>query len=173
MKDLFAQTGWATILLAAVPTALITICVVVVALAARRPATRRHCLAVITHLTRVRQRPAELSMISTDSASATIAQDRRLSALGTLEQALDGRDARPLHEVVADNLREVWKNGGKKRDDKPGLKPSAFWIRDGFVATAAEDAHGPALPRLIQSKGLQLRLYLLMLFEAQCRHEAG
>jgi len=55
MKDLFAQTGWATILLAAVPTALITICVVVVALAAlaaRRPATRRHCLAVITHLTR-------------------------------------------------------------------------------------------------------------------------
>lgn len=55
MKDLFAQTGWATILVAAVPTALITICVVVVALAAlaaRRPATRRHCLAVIAHLTR-------------------------------------------------------------------------------------------------------------------------
>jgi hypothetical protein len=55
MKDLFAQTGWATILLAVVPTALVTICVVVVALAAlaaRRPATRRHCLAVITHLTR-------------------------------------------------------------------------------------------------------------------------
>ena len=55
MKDLIAQTGWATILLAAIPTALITICVVVVALAAltaRRPATRRHCLAVITHLTR-------------------------------------------------------------------------------------------------------------------------
>jgi hypothetical protein len=112
-------------------------------------------------------------MISTDSASATIARARRLSALGTLEQALDGRDARPLHEVVADNLRAVWKNGGKKRDDKPGLQPPAFRIRDGFVATEAEDAHGPALPRLIQSKGLQLRLYLLMLFEAQCRHEAG
>jgi hypothetical protein len=55
MNDLFAQTGWGTILVAVVPTALITICVVVVALAAltaRRPATRRHCLAVITHLTR-------------------------------------------------------------------------------------------------------------------------
>jgi hypothetical protein len=55
MKDLIAQTGWATILLAAVPIALVTICVVVVALAAltaRRPATRRHCLALITHLTR-------------------------------------------------------------------------------------------------------------------------
>lgn len=55
MTDLFAQTGWATILVAVVPTALITICVVVAALAAlaaRRPTTRRHCLAVITHLTR-------------------------------------------------------------------------------------------------------------------------
>ncbi|MFK3982393.1 hypothetical protein ACI2K4_18685 [Micromonospora sp. NPDC050397] len=55
MSDLFAQTGWATILVAVVPTALITVCVVVVALAAlaaRRPATRRHYLAVITHLTR-------------------------------------------------------------------------------------------------------------------------
>ncbi|MEU7906344.1 hypothetical protein [Actinoplanes sp. NPDC049118] len=55
MKDLFAHTGWATILVAVVPTALITICVVVVALAAlaaRRPATRRHYLAVLTHLTR-------------------------------------------------------------------------------------------------------------------------
>lgn len=41
------------------------------------------------------------------------------------------------------------------------------------MATPAEDAHGPALPRLIRSKGLQLRLYLLMVFEAQCRYEAG
>lgn len=46
-------------------------------------------------------------MISTDSDAATIAGARRLRALGTLEQALDGRDARPLHEVVADNLRAV------------------------------------------------------------------
>ncbi|MEU0081982.1 hypothetical protein ABZY58_29120 [Micromonospora tulbaghiae] len=110
--------------------------------------------------------------ISTDSASATIARRRRLHALDALEQAVDGRDARPLHEVVTDNLREVWKNGGRKRDDKPGLQPESILIRDAFVATTAEDAHGPALPRLVQSKGLQLRLYLLMLFDAQCRHTA-
>ena len=111
--------------------------------------------------------------ISTDSASATITRRRRLHALDALEQAVDGREARPLREVVTDNLREVWKNGGKKRDDKAGLQPAAFWVREGFVATTADDAHGPALPRLIQSKGLQLRLYLLMLFDAQCRHAAG
>lgn len=108
--------------------------------------------------------------ISTDSASATIARRRRLSALDALEQAVDGRDARPLHEVVTDNLRGVWKNGGRKHDDKPGLQPATIRIRDAFVATPATDAHGPALPRLVQSKGLQLRLYLLMLFDAQCRH---
>ncbi|MEU7906345.1 hypothetical protein [Actinoplanes sp. NPDC049118] len=108
--------------------------------------------------------------ISTDSAAATIARTRRLHALDALEQAVDGRDARPLHEVVADNLREVWRNGGKKHDDKAGLQPTAILVRDGFVATTAEDAHGPALHRLIQSKGLQLRLYLLLLFDAQCRH---
>ncbi|GAA1566096.1 hypothetical protein GCM10009827_104720 [Dactylosporangium maewongense] len=110
--------------------------------------------------------------ISTNSPSAMIARDRRLHALNALEQAVGGRDAWPLHEVVTDNLRHLWKNGGRKGDDNAGLQPSAIWIRNGFVWTTAEDAHKPALPRLIQSKGLQLRLYLLMIFDAQCRHEA-
>jgi hypothetical protein len=108
--------------------------------------------------------------ISTDSPSATIVRRRRLHALDALERTVDGRDARPLHEVVSDNLREVWRTGGRKRDDNPRLQPATIRIRDAFVATTAEDAHGPALPRLVQSKGLQLRLYLLMLFDAQCRH---
>lgn len=111
--------------------------------------------------------------ISTGSASASLTRDRRLQALRALERAVDGRDARPLQEVVGDNLRQLWKNGGKRGDDKPGLRPVRIWIRDEFVSTLAEDAHGSALPRLIQSKGLQLRLYLLMLFDAQCRHETG
>jgi hypothetical protein len=111
--------------------------------------------------------------ISTDSASAIVTRRRRLRALGVLEQAVDGRDARPLHEVITDNLRHVWKNGGRKGDDKPGLQPANIWIRNGFVWTTAEDAHDTPLRRLIQSKGLQLRLYLLMVFDAQCRHEAG
>lgn len=55
MSDLFAQMGWTAVLIAVVPSVLITVCVVVIALAAlgaRRPATRRHCLALIAHLTR-------------------------------------------------------------------------------------------------------------------------
>ncbi|MFK3982394.1 hypothetical protein ACI2K4_18690 [Micromonospora sp. NPDC050397] len=111
--------------------------------------------------------------ISTGSPSAAWTRERRLRVLGALEQAVDGREARHLQEVVTDNLRHLWRTGGKKGDDKPGRQPEEVWIRDGFVFTSAEDAHGPALPRLIQSKGLQLRLYLLMLFDAQCRHEAG
>ena len=110
--------------------------------------------------------------ISSSSLSAVSTRDRRLHALNALEHAVGGRDAQPLHEVVTENLRLLWRNGGKKGDDKPGLQPPSIWIRNAFVRTAAEDVHRPALARLIQSKGLQLRLYLLMLFDAQCRQES-
>jgi hypothetical protein len=33
-----------------------------------------------------------------------------------------------------------------------------------------DDAAGPVLPRLVNGKGLQLRLHLLLLFDAQCRY---
>jgi hypothetical protein len=47
-------SGWGALVLA-MPVATVTICVVLVALAAltaRRPATRRHCLRVLASLTR-------------------------------------------------------------------------------------------------------------------------
>ena len=53
MLELFDQLGWAIIVL--LPVVSITLCVVVVAVAAlvaRRPDTRRHCLTVLMHLTR-------------------------------------------------------------------------------------------------------------------------
>lgn len=49
----FDVGGW-TLAVLALPVGLVTVCVVLVALtalAARKPATRRHCLSVLTHLT--------------------------------------------------------------------------------------------------------------------------
>lgn len=53
MSGVIDHLGWGA-LIAVLPVAAVTTCVVLVALAAltaRRPATRRHCLSVITHLT--------------------------------------------------------------------------------------------------------------------------
>jgi hypothetical protein len=46
-------------------------------------------------------------------------------------------------------------------------------VRQPFIVGPPDAQPGPALSRLVRSKGLQLRLELLMLFDAQCRHEPG
>lgn len=54
MPHAFNHLGWSAVVAAALPAVVVTICVVLVALAtlaARTPATRRHCLSVIQHLT--------------------------------------------------------------------------------------------------------------------------
>ncbi|MET8907591.1 hypothetical protein [Micromonospora sp. NPDC004551] len=54
MPDLIDHLGWGVVVLA-VPMVTVTICVVLVALAAlaaRQPETRRHCLRVLGALTR-------------------------------------------------------------------------------------------------------------------------
>lgn len=54
MPELADHFGWSVAVLA-VPTVAVTICVVLIALgalAARQPATRRHCLSVLAALTR-------------------------------------------------------------------------------------------------------------------------
>lgn len=107
------------------------------------------------------------------SASAQLSRRRRLSAVDGLLSAVDDKEARDLHQVVADNLGKLWETGGRRNETRRGLRPKAILIRNGFVAAAATDVHGPVLARLVQSKGLQLRLYLLMLFDAQCRHNPG
>jgi hypothetical protein len=53
MSNLLDHLGWG-IIVVIVPVVTVTIClvlVVLVALGARRPATRRHCLRVMAHLT--------------------------------------------------------------------------------------------------------------------------
>ncbi|MEU9828545.1 hypothetical protein [Micromonospora chersina] len=56
MLGLDDQPGWvAAVLLVALPTAVVSLGVVLVAvlaLAARHPRTRRHCIDVLVHLTR-------------------------------------------------------------------------------------------------------------------------
>ena len=55
----------------------------------------------------------------------------------------------------------------------PDLRPDSIIVRQRFLVLPTDDPHGPVLPKLIQSRGLQLKLELLLLFDAQCRYEPG
>ena len=97
----------------------------------------------------------------------------RVAFTEALDLASDGAKARPLAEAVQDHLMAVWEHGGHIDVTEPGRRPERICIRPRFVVRPPNDRLGPALPRLIKSKGVQLRLELLMLFEAQCRHAPG
>ena len=52
MQNLIDQFGWGALLLLPVVTITISVAIIAVAtLLARRPATRRHCLQILAHLT--------------------------------------------------------------------------------------------------------------------------
>lgn len=61
-------------------------------------------------------------------------------------------------------LRDTW---------AAGLKPDDVVLRVGLVQLPGDAAGPAALVRLIQSRGIALRFYLLTLFEAQCRLRVG
>lgn len=97
----------------------------------------------------------------------------RIAQVKALISASDSHQARPLAEAVGDKLQNLWENGGRKGDTKPGLRPERIYLRPLFMQAGPTDDRGPVLPRLIKSRGLQLRLELLLLFDAQCRHKPG
>ncbi|WP_157528158.1 hypothetical protein [Nocardia sp. NRRL S-836] len=70
-------------------------------------------------------------------------------------------------------MSELWEFGGHRDRDEPGRRPEFIVVRGEFIGTRPDHPYGPALPRLIKSRGLQLRLLLLLLFDAQCRAEPG
>lgn len=84
-----------------------------------------------------------------------------------------GTGSGPLARLVQEKLSYLWESGGHRDAVAPGHRPDSIFIRLGYLATRPDHRYGPVLPRLIQSKGLQLRLHLLMLFDAQCRHGVG
>jgi hypothetical protein len=55
----------------------------------------------------------------------------------------------------------------------PGLQPDSIIVRPRFLVLPTDDPHGPVRPKLIQSRGLQLKLALRLLFDAQCRYRPG
>jgi hypothetical protein len=76
----------------------------------------------------------------------------------------------PLHEEVRQNLEHLWQYGGHRDGKTPGRRPEWISIRMPFLMQQPDTDHGPVLPRLVPTRGLPLRLELLMLFDAQCRY---
>ncbi|WP_430786975.1 hypothetical protein [Actinoplanes sp. G11-F43] len=82
----------------------------------------------------------------------------RVQLINGLRAAKDIGHGRFLSDVVQENLTRIWE--GSHRSEW-------IYIRSGFIS-GLDRPEGPLLPRLIQSKGLQLRLLLLMIFNEQC-----
>lgn len=103
------------------------------------------------------------------------ATERALAARLTRIQALRtaGGPRRPLAEQVQGELQRLWEHGGRSDETEPGLRSERILIRPGLIWVHPDDQRGPTLPRLVKSRGLQLRLLLLLLFDAQCREAAG
>jgi hypothetical protein len=55
-------------------------------------------------------------------------------------------------------MQQLWETGGRRGATAPGRRPDWIYIRPEFLVQLTEDARGPVLPRLVQSRGSQLRL---------------
>jgi hypothetical protein len=98
---------------------------------------------------------------------------RRIALVEDLRAAGEGVRARRLAPVVQEHLLHLWEHGGRRGATKPGRQPERILVRPEFMVGRPNADPGPAMSRLIRSKGLQLRLELLMLFDAQCRYGPG
>ena len=61
-------------------------------------------------------------------------------------------------------MSQVWQQDGAPR-------PPAIWLRPGFLVVPGDESGRRTAPmsRLISSKGVALRFYLLAVFDALCR----
>jgi hypothetical protein len=92
------------------------------------------------------------------------------------DETPSARRLRRLQELGRDNqitrvnaaLRQVWEQPGGPRPDQVRLRPS-FLLASG----AGSERRAAPMSRLITSRGIALRLYLLAIFEAQCRPGTG
>src|SRR6516225_9175274 len=70
------------------------------------------------------------------------------------------------HQMARVNaaLRQVWEQPG-------GPRPGWVRVRPSFIGVGGDgpELHASPMSRLINSRGIALRFYLLALFEAQCR----
>lgn len=98
----------------------------------------------------------------------TVDQQAQAGRIRQVEKLRDAGNG-GLAPAVRTRLEELWEHGV----DGVGQSPERIYIRSPFVIRERSGDPEPVLPRLIQSRGLQLRLELLMLFDAQCRHAPG
>ena len=86
------------------------------------------------------------------------------------EESQPARRLRRLRELssqmsrVNEAVRQVW-------DQPDGSRPAMIRIRPGFLVArgAGDERRGAPMSNLLNSRGIALRLYLLALYEAQCR----
>ena len=92
------------------------------------------------------------------------------------DETASARRWRRLQELGRDNqikqanaaLRQVWEKPGGPRPDRVRLRPSFL-----FAGGAGPGRRAAPMSRLITSRGIALRFYLLAIFEAQCRPGTG
>ncbi|KXK62661.1 hypothetical protein AWW66_06970 [Micromonospora rosaria] len=109
-----------------------------------------------------------------ETTPAVEAAGTRVTRLRRLRAALDGGDRQKLlADGVAERLDHLWRTGGRDDTTAMGIRPSHIKIRAPFVYARRDDARSPVVPLLVQTQGLQLRLQLLLLFDAQCRYSPG
>ncbi|HKT02254.1 MAG TPA: hypothetical protein VJT31_22225 [Rugosimonospora sp.] len=101
------------------------------------------------------------------------ADQPRVDLIEALRVTRTAAGARLLADTVRENLAHLWTHGGRKDATGTGRQPNWIWIRPQFLTGPSTKTDGSVMSRLIKSRGVQLRLELLLLFDAQCRHEPG
>jgi hypothetical protein len=98
----------------------------------------------------------------------------RIERLARLREAHDGEDRHTLlADAVAERVGQLWRTGGRDGAIAMGHRPDQIKIRAPFVYTSPDDPHDPMVSMLLRTQGLQLRLKLLLMFDAQCRYSPG
>jgi hypothetical protein len=95
-------------------------------------------------------------MTDSNDESPSARRMRRLRELGRGNQL----------ERVNTAVRQVWEQPG-------GPRPSPILLRPDFLQAAEADGRAAPMSRLIASRGVALRFYLLAVFDAQCRPPSG
>jgi hypothetical protein len=95
-------------------------------------------------------------MTDSNRESPSARRMRRLRELGRGNQL----------EQVNTAVRQVWEQPG-------GPQPSRIRLRRDFLLANEVGGRAAPMPRLIASRGVALRFYLLAVFDAQCRPPSG
>ena len=95
---------------------------------------------------------------------------------GSSSESPEARRLRRLRELgQKDQIRHVNNAVSKVWQQEGGRRPPAIWLRPGFLIAPRDESgrHPGPMSRLISSRGVALRFYLLAVFDALCRPPSG